>query len=56
MNENEKFDELSKKAEQGDAKAQVELGKMYYLGKGIEQDYSKSVKLWTKAAELGDSN
>ena len=53
MNENEKVDELSKKAEQGDVEAQVELGDMYYFGEYAEQDYKKAFEWYTKAAEQG---
>ena len=47
------FDEVSAKAEQGDARAQYNLGSMYYNGKGVTQDYKEAVKWYTKAAEQG---
>ncbi|MBQ2481415.1 MAG: SEL1-like repeat protein, partial [Treponema sp.] len=55
MNENEKFDELSKKAEQGYADAQYNLGVMYDCGRGVEQDYEKAFEWYTKAAEQGNA-
>ena len=46
--------EFQKLAEQGDKKAQANLGYMYYVGEGVEQDYAKAVKWYKKAAILGD--
>jgi TPR repeat protein len=46
--------EFQKLAEQGDKKAQANLGYMYYVGEGVEQDYTKAVKWVKKAAILGD--
>ena len=40
-------------AEQGNAKAQYNLGLMYYDGKGFPQDYAEAVKWYRKAAEQG---
>jgi S1-C subfamily serine protease len=40
-------------AEQGVADAQYNLGKMYYFGKGVPQDYKTAVKWFTLAAEQG---
>jgi hypothetical protein len=40
-------------AEQGVAKAQVNLGFMYDLGKGVLQDYAQARKWYRKAAEQG---
>ena len=56
MSENEMFDELTKKAEQGDAEAQYALGFMYKWGEGVEQDYKKAFEWYTKAAEQGNSD
>ena len=45
---------LEKAAEQGDPKAQYELGEAYYYGKGVLQSYSKA-KYWReKAAFQGE--
>jgi len=49
-------DEFQKRAEQGDKKAQANLGYMYYVGEGVEQDYTKAVKWYKKAAILGDKD
>ena len=46
-------EELKKKAEQGDADAQYNLGLSYYTGLGVAQDYAEAVKWWRKAAEQG---
>ena len=40
-------------AEQGNAKAQYNLGLMYYNGEGVPQDYAEAVKWYRKAAEQG---
>jgi TPR repeat protein/WD40 repeat protein len=58
--------EVIRKAEQGDAEAQYELGRMYYIGplnykeresedyREHEEDYRKeAIKWWTNAAEQG---
>ena len=41
------------KAQQGDADAQFNLGKMYYDGKGVSQDYAQAHSWLLKAAEQG---
>ena len=40
-------------AEQGDAKAQYNLGVMYKKGMGVAQDYGQAVKWYRRAAEQG---
>jgi len=45
-----------KLAEQGNAEAQNLLGEMYFLGKGVKQDYQEAAKWYRKAAEQGDAN
>jgi TPR repeat protein len=40
-------------AQKGDAEAQFELGRAYYEGEGVAQDYKQAVKWWKKAAEQG---
>ncbi|WP_314342962.1 tetratricopeptide repeat protein [Haemophilus parahaemolyticus] len=42
-------------AEQGDAKAQFNLGNMYLNGRGVKQDDFEAVKWYRKAAEQGDA-
>jgi len=41
-------------ADQGDTKAQVVLGNMYYYGHGVPQDYVEAVRWYRKAANQGD--
>ncbi len=43
-------------AEQGDAKAQANLGHMYSHGQGVPQDYAEALRWYRKAAEQGDAN
>ena len=43
-------------AEQGDARAQYNLGQMYRKGEGVAQDGKQMVKWWRKAAEQGDAD
>ena len=45
--------ELVKRAEAGDSFAQWSLGRCYYKGIGVTQDYKEAVKWYTKAAEQG---
>ena len=47
------FKETLQVAEQGNAKAQFSLGKMYYEGQGVRQDYAEAVQWYRKAAEQG---
>ena len=42
-------------AEHGDAKAQLDLGNLYYLGEGTPQDYAEAAKWYRLAAEQGDA-
>jgi|TARA_B100001971_G_C18092570_1_gene484314 TPR repeat protein len=42
-------------AEQGDVKAQYNLGLMYFIGQGVSQDYKESVKWYRLSAEQGDA-
>jgi hypothetical protein len=45
--------ELRPLAEQGDPRAQNNLGVMYYRGAGVPQDYAEAVKWYRAAAEQG---
>lgn len=45
-----------KAAENGDAEAMAELGRMYCDGKGVERDLRKGLDLLEKAAELGSGS
>jgi hypothetical protein len=49
-----KLEELRIKAEQNDAKAQYNLGLMYYQGNGVSKDTAKAISWWRKAADQGD--
>jgi TPR repeat protein len=40
-------------AEEGNAKAQANLGLMYYKGEGVPQDYAEAAKWYRRAAEQG---
>ena len=42
-------------AEQGNAKAQYNLGAMYANGEGVPQDYKEAVKWYRLSAEQGDA-
>jgi len=46
---------LTELAEQGDAKAQFNLGVMYDNGEGVPKDASQAVTWYRKAAEQGDA-
>ena len=47
--------ELEKQAERGNADAQAELGRLYYVGeRGIKKDYAKAVELFQKAVDKGN--
>ena len=42
-------------AEQGNALAQLVIGSMYELGKGVQQDYSEAAKWYKLSAEQGNA-
>ena len=42
-------------AEQGNAKAQYNLGVMYRDGNGVQQDYKEAIRLFRLSAEQGDA-
>ena len=48
--------ELLSKAEAGDAAAQYELGKSYFSGSGVEQNYDEALAWYTKAADQGNKD
>ena len=48
------FRTTREKAEQGDAKAQYNLGWMYYKGEGVPQDDAEAAKWFRKAAVQGN--
>ncbi|MDO4440829.1 MAG: tetratricopeptide repeat protein [Moraxella sp.] len=43
-----------KSAEQGNDKAQYNLGTLYYNGEGTTRDYAKALEYYTKSAEQGN--
>jgi hypothetical protein len=45
-----------KASEQGHAKAQHQLGRMYLFGTGVIQDYTEALKWFRKAAVQGDTS
>ncbi|MHB9147029.1 MAG: tetratricopeptide repeat protein [Candidatus Amoebophilus sp.] len=49
-----KLNELIERAEKGDAKAQYEVGRKYYQGKKISQDYKQAFKWFTKVEAQGN--
>jgi len=44
------------RAEQGDARAQSDLGNMYYYGRGVPQDYAEALRWYRKSADQGNAN
>ena len=53
---NEKFKQVKKAAERGDASAQYNLGLHYADGRGVARDDAEAVKWYLKAAEQGNAN
>lgn len=51
----EKFAETKKKAEAGDAQAQVDIGVMYIKGEGTSKDAAKAFEWFQKAAAQGNA-
>ena len=47
------FQETKIEAEKGDARAQVNLGFMYYNGEGVPMTRAEAVKWYRKAADQG---
>jgi len=45
--------QLQKKADSGDVDAQVRLGRMYYNGHGVPQDYQEAIRWYHLAGEQG---
>jgi len=50
----EAFQLYQKAANQGYPKAQFELGRMYFFGQGVHQDYAEAGKWFHKAVEEGN--
>jgi hypothetical protein len=53
--ENFEISDLIRKAEQGDAEAQYNLGMLYYEGHGVRQDYAAARQWWEQAAAQGNA-
>ena len=49
----EPVEDWRRAAEQGDARAQCNLGVRYYYGEGVPRDYAEELKWYHKAAEQG---
>ena len=49
------IEEVRLSAEQGNAGAQIDLGHMYILGRGVEKDYAEAVRWFRLAADQGDA-
>ena len=47
---------IRRSAEQGYTEAQYNLGRCYYNGEGVSQDYTQAVYWWSKAAEQGNAD
>ena len=54
--ENQDIGKLRMAAEHGDAKAQLNLGNLYYLGEETPQDYAEAAKWYRLVAEQGDAS
>lgn len=53
--EDDSFEALLKKADEGDLDSQILVGYLYLYGEqGVERDYKKALKYYTKAAEQND--
>ena len=50
------IDSIKAKADQGDAKAQDNLGDCYRKGDGVKKDLVEAVKWYRKSADQGDAN
>ena len=46
-----RYDELNKKAKDGDQDAQYSLARLYFTGYGIQKDYNKSFALTKELAD-----
>jgi len=47
------FSDLRRRAEEGDTKAQYDLGRIYMVGLGVSLDYQQAAKWYERAAEQG---
>jgi len=51
---NEAIKWFLKAGEQGDASAQLVLGRCYYEGQGVAKDFNEAMMWWRKAADQGN--
>ena len=51
--DDEYIEELKRRAESGEGKADFELGQKYYHGEGVKQDYKEAFKCYMRSAEQG---
>ena len=51
-----RVEKLRTQAEQGDRSAQSILGRAYYYGRGVPQDYAEGARWYRMAAEQGDAS
>lgn len=49
-----RFEGYKKKAEQGNARSQYNLGLCYAIGEGVAKDYKQAVYWYRKAADQGN--
>ncbi|HRE30465.1 MAG TPA: SEL1-like repeat protein, partial [Candidatus Berkiella sp.] len=47
------IDTVKMQAKQGNSASLVQLGDLYYFGRGINHDIAQSIKYYQKASELG---
>ena len=50
------FKNTLRRAQNGDASAQFDLGMMYFNGQGVERDFKKAMQWFRKPAERGITN
>ena len=43
-------------AEKGDATCQYDIGRHYYFGKGVPQDFKEALRWFKRAAKQGDAD
>ena len=56
QDKSDELSELRKKAKEGDALAQMDLGFMYENGRGVAQSYAEAVNWYRKAADQGNAS
>jgi TPR repeat protein/S1-C subfamily serine protease len=56
LSRNQRVEVLTKRAELGDAEAQLELGKINFIGTELPRDIAKAANWWAKAAEQGNAD